>query len=155
MKHLSEQVRRQRAEGFLGMVKAIKAPSKPKKPSVSELPFQAVSILTKSALEPGTPLLGIYKDLGLHPAEGKGALDTLLAKGMVRTHRMARRGRGGQPVVVEVIERGIEELHKRGITPAPKLIRRGGFKHDVYARWLRTWAQAQRFEHWFEWTLEV
>lgn len=136
-------------------VRAVRASAQEASPSrVSELPDSSLKVLVKAGLEPGIRLLGIYESLGMHPTEGKGAMDDVLARGMVRVHRLIRKGKGGQPCVVEVLPAGIAELAKRGIKPAEKKLKRGGFLHDVYARLVEKWAKRAGYRQvWFERTL--
>lgn len=155
MKCLSEEQRRQRIGAFLAGVTAVAAQTKAEAPRETELPQQCLNVLVKAALEPGVQALEVYKTLGQHPAEGKTSVEGLVARGMVRVHRLARKGRGGQPQVLEVLPAGVAELAKRGIKPAEKKLKRGGFKHDVYARGLEKWAQRMGYAHWFERTLGV
>jgi hypothetical protein len=65
-------------------------------------------------------------------------------------HVLARNGRGGAPHALEVLPKGRELLAKHGITPATKLIGRGGFAHDVYGRWLMLWAKQHELSCEFE-----
>lgn len=153
MPYLSEETRQARAAVFLDGVNAVKT-VKRHVPAVGELGEASLKVLIKAALEPGARLLDIYRALSLHPAEGKRAVDDLIARGLVRVHRLVRRGRGGQPQVLEVLPRGVAELEKRGISPAEKKVKRGGFKHDVYSRVVEAWAKANGARQiWFERTL--
>ena len=130
MKHLSEQERLLRAQPFLSSVSA-SMPQAAKKPSTNELSKRSLNVLIKAALEPGIWLLAIYTSLNLHPAEGQAAVKDLLARAMVRTHRLVRRGRGAMPQGLEVLVPGKNELAKRGVEPATRILK-GGFKHNVY-----------------------
>jgi hypothetical protein len=104
-------------------------------------------------LEPGIPQVQLQNDLGLHPAEAKRATEDLVARGYIRLHRLVRKGRGAKPLVIEVLKSGQDELNKRGISPTPKLLKRGGFKHDVYARALVAGYRKKGLQHWIERTL--
>jgi len=119
-------------------------------PDVNGLSEEAVKILVKCGMEPGVLLTDIYKDLGLHPTVGKRGLDELIARGVVKVHRIPRKGRGSQYSVVEITDDG--ELGKHGIQK-PKQVLKGGFKHDVYGRWLGRWAAAKGWRYWWERTL--
>ncbi len=152
MKFISEEERRRRVDALMHGVEATSVRNV-ERPVVNQLDQASLKVLTKFGLEPGTHLLEAYSALGLHPAEGKAAIDDLLARGFVKLHRLVRKGRGGQPTVVELLPAGKEELAKRGITLAEKKLKRGGFKHDVYGRYLEKWAKAQAFRYWFERTL--
>ena len=55
-------------------------------------------------------------------------------------------------MVVEVTELGEVETRRRGIVMA-KPVLKGGFKHDVYGRWVGKWAERKSYRHWFERTL--
>lgn len=151
MRYWTEEQRRQSAEAFLASVHAVKRQAE-SVPSTSDLTGASSSLLIKAALEPGKNLLDMYRDLGLHPAEGKAAQEDLVARGFVRVHRLVRKGRGGQPQVLEVTHEGVQALLKRGITPAPRLLK-GGFCHDCYARLLARWAAERKFRISFERTL--
>lgn len=145
MKFMDEVERLRRMRLLLDRVTARHAQpvDSPAASKTAELTPPAGNVLIKSALEPGTPLTSIYAALQLHAAEGKRAVDELLAAGYVRMHRIARKGRGGQPTVLEVLRAGMQELSKRGVAPAPRLIARGGFLHDVYGRFIHRWLHAQ------------
>ena len=157
LKHMTEEQRLQRASAFLSDVTAVIQPqAAAEKSDVNELSSTSLKVLIKAALELGIWLVGMYRTLGLHPAEGKQAVDDLLARGLVRIHRLVRKGRGGQPQVLELLPRGVAELEKRGISPAEKKVKRGGFKHDVYSRHIEKWARANGYRQvWFERTLGV
>lgn len=151
MRFVVEQVRRERVQAFMGNVRATRQADKPaSSPAANELCEYSLKVLIKATLEPGIWLLAIYESLALHPAEGKSAVNDLLARGLVRVHRFPRKGRGGQPQSLEVLALGIEELARRGITPPLRKIARGGWKHDVYARHLERWAKQQGFACSFE-----
>jgi hypothetical protein len=120
----------QAVEKFRSWVVAQKAASG-EKPEPGELSPRAGKVLIKCATEPGKGLMEVYQDLGLHPAEGKGAVDELLAHGFVCLHRLRRKGRGGQEVAVEITTQADGELAKRGIARAARVLG-GGFKRDVY-----------------------
>lgn len=148
MRHLNEQLRSERNRAFMARVSVLAGPpSEP--PKTSELSQRAVKVLVKAALEVDITLLAIYEALGFHPAEGKAAIDELLAKGCVQLHRLPK-GRGGQPTVVQILPPGRAELEKRGIVPAARKVKRGGFLHDVYARRIERWAKAEGHRYWFE-----
>lgn len=157
LKHMTEEQRLQRASAFLSDVTAVIQPQAAAEISdVNELSATSLKVLIKAALELGIWLVGMYRTLGLHPAEGKQAVDDLLARGFVRIHRLVRKGRGGQPQVLELLPRGVAELEKRGISAAEKKVKRGGFKHDVYSRHIEKWARANGYRQvWFERTLGV
>lgn len=110
-----------------------------------QLGEDSLRVLVKVALEPATLLVQVYDDLEFTPANGKRAIDELLALGYVRVHRLCRQGRGGQPSVLEVLSEGIKELARRGIGVTQKLIPRGGFRHDVYGRFVARWARERRY----------
>lgn len=145
MKYLTEEERLRRANVLLSQVTAIEAApaAAVESEKQNELSTAAANVLIKCALEPATLLLQIYAALSLHAAEGKRAVDELLARGYVKAHRLVRKGRGGQPTVLEVRPAGVEEISRRGITPAERLIARGGYLHDVYARFIQSWLRAQ------------
>ena len=152
MRHISEERRRATAEAFLAGVSAVKrqAPVKEER-SPAELSERSRKVLFKAALEPGVSKVEIYSSLGMHASEGKRALDDLLARGMVRLHSLARKGRGGQRQVVEVLKPGVLELKRHGLSPAPKKVGRGGFLHDVYAREVERVVKAEGCRQvWFE-----
>jgi hypothetical protein len=149
MKYITESQRRWRAQGFLNGSDTVRG-QPVEKPSEPELAANSLKVLVKVALEIGLTLLVVYAGLGLHAAEGKRAVDDLLARGWIKLHRIARKGRGGQPEVVEVLPAGRAELVKHGITPAEKKLKRGGFKHDVYARYVEAWARELGHRYWFE-----
>jgi hypothetical protein len=117
---------------------------------VCEVPEDVLKLLVKVALEPITQLTAAYADLGVHPARAKQALSYIEAEGLGRVHVLARKGRGGAPHGLEVLPKGKELLAKRGITPASKVIGRGGFAHDVYGRWLMAWASEHELSCEFE-----
>lgn len=148
-KFLDEQERARRTRAFMRSVHT-KEQVMAKPVETPELAENSLKVLIKALLEPGLFLLAIYAALGLHPAEGKAAVTELIARGFARPHRFPRKGRGGQPQALEPLPKGIEELAKRGITPPPRKIARGGWKHDVFARWLENWARTRSFHHWFE-----
>lgn len=151
MRYWTETQRRAGADAFLATVQATQKTAEQPMQSPS-LPDASLKLLIKAALEPGTYLLDMYRALGLHPAEGKGAQEDLIARGYARVHRLARKGRGGQPQVIEVTDEGAAVLADRGITPAGRLVK-GGFKHDCYARLIGRWAAAQKFRVAYERTL--
>lgn len=153
MRHFSEEHRRSGAEAFLSTVTAVQriAESVPKS---NELPKAAMSLLVKAALEPGTFLLDMYAALRLHAAEGKQAQEDLVARGLVRLHRLVRKGRGGQPQVMEVTREGVVVLKARGISPAERLLK-GGFKHSCYGALIGKWAATQSFIVFYERTIGV
>ena len=153
MKHFSEQYRAQQRDAFMQNVRSFMPIKESPMPDANQLSEHAVNLLITTALHIGLILTVAYKSLGLHAAQGKRALDELLAHGFVRIHRLARKGSGGQPQVLEVLPKGKEELRRRGITPAEKKIKRGGFRHDVYARYLEQWAKEKGYHYWFERTL--
>jgi len=128
---MSEEQRRRRVRALLGGVTAVAGQRAVQEPKATELSPEAVAVLVKAGLEPDRTLLELYRDLNLHAAEGTAAREQLGARGMVRPHRLARKGRGGQPQVLEVLPAGVAELGKRGIKLAEKKLKRGGFKHDV------------------------
>lgn len=148
-KVFDEQERLRRNDAFLSGVDA-KKPAPAKSVEAPELAENSLKVLIKAALEPGLCLLEIYAALGLHPAEGTAAVTDLVARAFAKVHRFPRKGRGGQPQALEPLPNGMEELAKRGISPPPRKIARGGWKHDVYARQLERWAVSQGFHHWFE-----
>lgn len=135
-------------EAFLAEIQAEK-PQKREEPSPGELSQAAGNILTKAGLESGTFLMAIYDDLGLHHSEGRSAVEELLARGLIRIHRLPRIGRGGQPETLEVTDRGYEELEKRGIK-RPGSVLKGGFLHDLYGRKVRQYLKQQGCRCWFE-----
>lgn len=145
MRYLTETERRRRVNVLLSQVTAVevKPAAAQTTPAKNVLSPAAANVLIKCALEPATLLLQIYAALSLHAAEGKRAVDELLARGYVRTHRLARKGRGGQPTILEVRATGVAELARRGISPAKRLIARGGHLHDVYGRFIQAWLRAQ------------
>ena len=153
MKWLKEEERRRRGDVFLNGVKVVEATKERETPSPGELHENSAKALAKFGLEPQTTLMKGYADLGLHAGEGKRGIDDLLARAMVRLHKLARKGRGAMPTYVEVLGAGVEELEKRGIKPAEKVIKRGGFRHDIYGRWLKKWAMERGFQVRFERTL--
>jgi hypothetical protein len=153
MKHLSENERMARNASFWSEVRAVKPCQKTDRASSTELSASSLNVLVKVALEPGIFLLAVYAALSMHPAEGRAAVNDLQARGMVKVHRLARKGRGGQPHVLEVLPPGRAELAKRGIAPAEQKVKRGRWLHDVYARYVERWARDQGFVVWFERTL--
>lgn len=149
-----ENERQTRLTRFMQGVNAVQAAVVKTEVSEPELSSNAMNVLFKTAVEIGIPQLALYEALGLHPAEGKAAVDELLARNMIKLHRLARKGRGGQPVVVEVLPKGQEVLESRGMAPGEKRIKRGGFLHDVYVRIVERWAHSCGFRNmWFERTL--
>lgn len=152
MQFVPEDVRRRQVQRLMATVKVVRAEpvDQPQAPSVAA---NTINLLIKFGLEVMLTLLVAYQALGLHPSEGKRAVDDLLARGMVQLHRLPRKGRGGQPTVVEVLPAGLDELRKRGITPAEKKLRRGGFRHDIYARYIEQWAREAGYRCYFERTL--
>lgn len=150
MKHLSESERVARNAGLFGSVQTIKGAEKQSGKVSTELSEDSLKVLVKAGLEPGLFLLVIYKALNMPFATGRGAVNDLEARGMVKVHRLVRKGRGGQPHVLEVLPAGKAELEKRGISPAEKKLKRGGWLHDVYARYVERWAREQGFVCWFE-----
>lgn len=141
MRHMSERERRRRAEGFLKSVIAIREPVEEKKKDtggVDEVSENSVYLVIEAARHPEKTLLELYEGAALHPAEGKRALDDLRARGMIWLHRLARKGRGGQPWAVQVIGKGLEELKKRGIAPT-ELEGKGSWKHRIYVRHIGNW----------------
>jgi hypothetical protein len=151
MRRLREEERRRSAQRLLAQVCAEVIAEKPK-PEAGEVSATGRNILAVAAVEVGKPLTRLYQDLSLHPAEGKAALDELEARGLIKLHSLARTGRGGQPVTVEVLTRADAELVGLGVT-RPKAVLRGGFLHDVYGRRLAQWAKARGYRHWLERTL--
>ena len=136
---------------FMSSIVALK-PVVKNKPEPGELSEVAVKLLIKLALEPWKWLTEVYSDLGLHPSTGKAGLDELLARGFAQVHRIPRKGRGGQYAVVKITHRADGELEKRGIE-RPKSVLKGGFKHEVYGRWLGRWATKKHYRHSWERTL--
>lgn len=151
MRYWTEERRLQTAGAFLADVHAVKQYEKEKAKS-SDLPGGSLNLLIKAGLEPGKNLLDMYDALGLHPAEGKAAQEDLVARGFVRVQRLVRKGRGGQPQVLEVTKEGEAVLAARGISLAPRVVK-GGFKHDCYARLIAEWAVRRMWRHTFERTL--
>lgn len=151
MRYWSENRRKQTAEAFLAGVHAVQKAVEPVQ-KTGDLPNASLTLLVKAALEPGTFLLDMYRMLGLHPAEGKAAQEDLVARGFVRLHRLVRKGRGGQPQVLEVTRAGADVVVSRGMTLAPRLLK-GGFKHDCYARLIGRWAGKQSMRCTYERTL--
>lgn len=152
MRFLSEEQRGARAEGFLSRVSFLAGePSESAEPyALSEV---SRKVLIKAALEYWQPLLAVYESLGLHGAEGKRAVDDLIARGFIRLHRLARLGRGGMPTVIEVLSDGRTELSMLGISPTPLPVRRGGFRHGLYAYFQGQWASGKGYRSCFEKTL--
>lgn len=152
MQFISETERRRRVERLLAKVDVVRAEpvEQPQAPGLVE---DSVKLLVKVATEPMVPLTEAYLGLGMHASDGKWSEDDLLARGMIKLHRLARKGRGGQPTVVEVLPPGLDELRKHGITPAEKKLKRGGFKHDIYARYIERWARDAGYRCYFERTL--
>ena len=116
---------------------------------VNELAQESLLLLIEAARHPEPTLLEHYDSVGMHGAAGRRATDDLRARNMIRLLRLVRKGRGGQPTVVEVLEAGLKELMKRGIKPAPRVVK-GGFKHEVYARLIARNERAQGKKTWFE-----
>jgi hypothetical protein len=85
--------------------------------------------------------------------KGGKAVSELEALGFIRGHELVRKGSGGRFIVLEILERGIIHLKKLGISVTEKLLKRGGFKHDQYARWIVNWASSQGFRYTVEHTL--
>lgn len=152
MKYISEELRRYNNARLLGSIVAVRGEQRaePTAPGLSDV---CVKVLVKAALEPGIWQEPMCESLSLHPAEEKAAVDDLLARAMVKQHHLPK-GRGGQPVVLEVLPKGLEELAKRGITPTEKKLKRGGFLHDCYARYLEKWAHGMGYRWWFERVLD-
>lgn len=149
-----EKERRLRNEPFWDSVVARHRPDPERKQSSpSELSDESFKLLVVIALRYYLTLLAIYKSLGFHPAEGKSAIDDLLARGLVRLHRIARRGRGGQPQVVELRPRGRDVLATKGITPTPWQLKRGGFVHAVYGHYVGEHFKSKDCAIWYERTL--
>lgn len=148
MKYITDEMRKFNNAGLLSSIVAVLAErcAEPTVPGLSDTSFK---VLIKATTEPGTWQEAMSESLGLHPAQMKGAVNDLLARAMVKLHHLPK-GRGGQPVVLEVLAKGIEELAKRGITPAEKKLKRGGFLHDVYARYLEKWGHGMGYRWWFE-----
>ncbi len=119
----------------------------------SELSDNAVKLVVLAGTIPGMPVLRMYRQLTLHPEEGTRAKDDLIARAMVREWKLSRKGSGGRPTVLELLEAGVNELKKRGIKPAEKMIKRGGWKHDFYARWIKRFEEKQGNRVRCEWTL--
>ncbi len=151
LKRQSPDKAKQARDMFLASVEALK-PDVKSKPEPGELSGLAVKLAVKLAIEPDKPLTQVYSDVGFHPSTGKAALDELLARGFARVHRIPRKGRGGQYAVVEITQQADGELEKRGIR-RPAAVLKGGFKHDVYGRWLGRWATKRHYRHWWERTL--
>lgn len=148
-RHFSEEERKERVAGLLQGVQAVRAAVK-EEVSPGVLSDGALKVFVKAALEPGTQLLELYESQGLHAAQGKSAVEELVARGFVKVHRLVRKGSGALPQVLEVLQLGVDELAKRGIPCAEKRLKRGGFRHDVYARWLERWAKVQGVHYSFE-----
>lgn len=138
-------------EEFLGSVRAFRHEEE-KAREAGGFPESARRMLLKFAMEPATFLTDAYRELGLHPDEGKRAVDELVGNGLVRLHRLPRAGRGAQYVVVEVTERALPELERAGIKKVVPVLK-GGFKHDVYGRLLRKDAERNGLRCFFERTL--
>ena len=85
-------VQQQVTLSFLASIQSQRPDEEPE-PEPGELSPRAVIVMNKAVSEADKSLMGIYSDLGLHPAEGKRALDELLARGFVRLHRLSRKGR--------------------------------------------------------------
>lgn len=149
MRFLSDRERRERNQSLLSCV-TVRQGDQPVAPTVNELSERSLKVLIKAGLEPGVFLLEAYRSLSLHPAEGKSSIDDLLARDYIKLHRLPRKGRGGQPVVVEVVQRGRQEMEKHGIAPAERRLKRGGWLHDVYARYIERWAKEKGYHVWFE-----
>lgn len=139
-----------RRKSFLADVEAVYRTHASEREVQVRMSEDALKLLIKASQEPEQRLLDLYQDLGLHPARAKRAMSEIETGGLGRVHVLARKGRGGSPRGLEVLARGVALLGTHGITPAEKLVSRGGWKHDVYARWIARWAHAQgrscRFE---------
>lgn len=147
------EMQRQRAEAFLRSVRVVRHASPARDAGAAadaEVSEECFRLLVKAALEPDKRLMDLYEDLGLHPAKAKQSVSTIEARGFGRVHALARKGRMGAPHGLEVLSAGRALLREHGIAPAEKLVRRGGWRHDVYGRWLRTWARRQGLEVRFE-----
>lgn len=140
----------QRRKSFLAGVDAVYRPPVAQEETEASVSEDALKLLIKASQEPEQRLLDLYEDLGLHPAKAKRAMSEIEAEGLGRVHVLARKGRGGSPRGVEVLACGVALLAKHGITPAEKLVTRGGWKHDVYARWLARWARLRGLSCKFE-----
>ena len=144
MKYLTEEERRRRAKPFLESVIAIRPVREmPKTRMVDQLSEDSLMLLIEAAKHPTKTLTELYAGAGLHASFGGTVKDDLRAREMVFQHEHARKGQGGQSFVLEVLEAGREELAKHDICPVDKLVGRGSFMHDVYARYVGKYEEAQ------------
>src|SRR5688572_28571991 len=104
--HMTEEERQRRNAEFLKNVVAVRD-SHPTFGSRGERNDNDVKLLVKHSLEPLKWLTESYRELGLHTEGGVRAKEKLIAEGFVREHRMARKGSGGQPTLLEVLPSGI------------------------------------------------
>ena len=89
MRFILEEERQAQIQTFMCDVTVVRG-MREEKPAVHELSETSLKVLIKAALEPGIWLTAIYGSLGMHPAEGKDAVDDLLARGMVKAHHQQR-----------------------------------------------------------------
>jgi hypothetical protein len=139
-----------RTEAFLANVAAFERSPARAQEARDQLSSGALGLLVRAAQHPGEFLVKLYKEVGLHPVQGKSSAEQLIARGLIKVHRLGREGRGARPMALEVLPRGLEELRQRGLEGAQRLLKRGGWKHDVYARWMVSWARGQSFQVWLE-----
>ena len=112
------------------------------KPDAS-LSRNARAILLALALDPIQTVTRLYASLGMHPAKGKAAVDELVAEGYVRVHLIGRVGRGAQYQVIELLPTADSILAPAGLS-RPETVVKGGFKHDLFARYTAAWARQER-----------
>ncbi len=111
-----------------------------------------LKILIKAACEVGIFLTDIYSSMNCYPDIGRKAVDELIAKAMVREHKVPRSGRGRQPSVLEVMTAGEALLLKKGIKPEVRRLK-GGFLHDLFGRWICRHAEKEGCSWRTEYTL--
>ena len=121
-------------------VAPLDAPSDGPELSISK---NAHAIVLALALDPIQTVTPLYASLGMHPAKGKAAIDELVAEGYARVHRVARDGRGAQYQVVELLQAADAILAPAGLS-RPDRVAKGGFKHDLFARYTAAWARRER-----------
>jgi len=103
------------------------------------------ALLCIAAISLGDEVMGIYRKAGLSPTQGKAAMENLVAKGLIRVHRLPRAGRGAPWKTIEVLPAADVELAKAGLKrKEPPL--KGSWLHSLYGYYVGRWAEGQGFK---------
>ena len=133
-------------KSFLHGVVIEPAPETPAAEAKPALSKSALALKISAAMHPEHTLVEHYRSIGVSPAKGKAAVDELVAGGYARVRRIRRTGSGAQYQVLELLPAADAILQTAGLSrPAPKV--KGGFKHDLFARYTAKWAERERAGH--------